>query len=100
MQEGVQSLGQEDSLENEMATHAHILAWETPWTEEPVRLQSMGSHRVGHNLVTEHTAYIYNFSTVLWDSFESLESFFVFVFVFYQRNNKKEFNRLLIAVKR
>ena len=100
MQEGVQFLGQEDSLENEMATHAHILAWETPWTEEPVRLQSMGSHRVGHNLVTEHTAYIYNFSTVLWDSFESLESFFVFVFVFYQRNNKKEFNRLLIAVKR
>ena len=100
MQEGVQSLGQEDSLENEMATHAHILAWETPWTEEPVRLQSMGSHRVGHNLVTEHTAYIYNFSTVLWDSFESLESFFVFVFVFYQWNNKKEFNRLLIAVKR
>ena len=39
----VQSLGQEDSLEEEMATHSIILAWEVPWTEEPGRLQSMGS---------------------------------------------------------
>ena len=45
----VQSLGQEDSLEKEMATHSSILAWKTPWTEEPVRLQSMGSQRVGHD---------------------------------------------------
>ena len=36
------SLGQEDSLEKEMATHSSILAWEIPWTEEPGRLQSMG----------------------------------------------------------
>ena len=43
MQEtGVQSLGQEDHLEKEMATHSSILAWRTPWTEEPGRLQSMG----------------------------------------------------------
>ena len=43
----VQSLGQEDSLEEEMATHSSILAWEIPWTEETGRLQSMGSQRVG-----------------------------------------------------
>ena len=39
----VQSLGQADSLEKEMAIHSSILAWEIPWTEEPGRLQSMGS---------------------------------------------------------
>ena len=44
----VQSLGQEDPLERGMATHASILAWETPCTEEPDGLQSMGSQRVGH----------------------------------------------------
>jgi len=48
----VRSLGLEDPLEKEMATHSGILAWEIPWTEEPGRLQSMGSQRVGHNLVT------------------------------------------------
>ena len=45
----VRSLGQEDPLEKEMATHASILAWTIPWTEEPGGLQSMGSQRVGHN---------------------------------------------------
>ena len=45
----VQSLGQEDSLEKEMATHSSILAWRIPWTEEPGGLQSMGSQRVGHD---------------------------------------------------
>ena len=40
---------QEDSLEKGMATHSSILAWRTPWTEEAGRLQSMGSHRVGHD---------------------------------------------------
>ena len=44
----VQSLGQEDVLEEEMATHLSILAWKIPWTEEPGRLRSMGSQRVGH----------------------------------------------------
>ena len=44
----VQSLGQEDPLEKEMATHCSILAWKIPWTEEPGRLQSMGLQRVGH----------------------------------------------------
>ena len=45
----VQSLGQEDLLKKEMATHSSILAWKIPLTEEPDRLQSMGSQRVGHN---------------------------------------------------
>ena len=45
----VPSLGQEDSLEKEMAIHFSILAWRLPWTEEPGGLQSMGSQRVRHN---------------------------------------------------
>ena len=45
----VLSLGREDPREKEMATHSRILAWRIPWTEEPGRLQSMGSHRVGHD---------------------------------------------------
>ena len=48
----VRFLGQEDSLEKEMATHSSILAWEILWTEEPGGLWSMGVTRVGHNLVT------------------------------------------------
>ena len=45
----VRSLGQEDPLEKEMATHSSILAWRIPWTEEPGGLQSTGSQRVGHD---------------------------------------------------
>ena len=45
----VQILSQEDLLEQEMATHSSILAWKIPWTEEPDRLQFMGSQRVGHD---------------------------------------------------
>ena len=45
----VQSLGQEELLEKEMATHSHVLAWKIPWMEESGRLQSMGSQRVGHD---------------------------------------------------
>ena len=45
----VQSLGVKDPLEEGMATHSIILAWRNPWTEEPGRLQSIGSHRIGHN---------------------------------------------------
>ena len=59
----VQSLGWEDLLEKEMATHSSILAWKIPWTEEPDRLQSMGSQRVGHSCAislfkNKHTLYI------------------------------------------
>ena len=49
----VQSLGQEDPLENEMAIHTSILAWDTPWAEESGRLHYMGLQRVGYNLVTK-----------------------------------------------
>ena len=45
----VQALGQEDPLEKEMATHSSILAWRIPGTEEPGRLESMGSQRVGQD---------------------------------------------------
>ena len=48
----VQSLGWEDLLEKEMATHLSILAWKIPWMDEPGRLQPMGSQRVGHDCVT------------------------------------------------
>ena len=49
----VQSLGQEETPEKEMATHSSVLAWEIPWIEEPGGLQSMGSQRARHYLTTE-----------------------------------------------
>ena len=45
----VRSLGREDPLAKEMAIHSSTIAWKIPWTEEPGRLQSMGSQRVGHD---------------------------------------------------
>ena len=45
----VRALGREDPLEKEMATHSSTLAWKIPWTEEPGRLQSIGSQTVGHD---------------------------------------------------
>ena len=45
----VQALGWEDTLGKEMAIHSSTIAWKIPWTEEPGRLQSMGSQRVGHD---------------------------------------------------
>ena len=53
----IQSLGWEDLLEKGMVTHSSILAWRIPWTEEPGGLQSMGSQRVGHNVVTNTFTY-------------------------------------------
>ena len=50
----VQSLNREDPLEKEMATHSSTLAWKIPWMEEPGRLQSMGSQRVGHTTERLH----------------------------------------------
>ena len=49
----VQSIGREDALEKEMATHTSILAWETPWTEEPGGHSPWGHKRAGHDLVTK-----------------------------------------------
>ena len=58
----VRSQGWEDPLEKERETHSSILAWEVPWTEEPGRLQSMVSQRVGHDLMIKavycHPAYL------------------------------------------
>ena len=49
-------MGWDDTLEKEIAIHSSILAWETPWTEEPGELQSMGSLRVGHDGATKPPA--------------------------------------------
>ena len=51
----VQSLGQEDPLEEEMATHSSILAWEIPWTEKPGGVQTVGLQRVQHDLAIKQT---------------------------------------------
>ena len=56
----VRSLGRKDPLKNEMSTHSSILAWETPWREEPGGLQTMGSQRVGHDLATKQQQIISN----------------------------------------
>ena len=47
-------MGGEDPLEEEMTTHSSILAWKTPWTEEPGGLQSMGSQRIEHDRLSMH----------------------------------------------
>ena len=57
-------MGQEDPLEEEMATYSSILAWKSPWTEEPGGLRSMESQRVGHNGLSEPVAS----SSLLWQS--------------------------------
>ena len=51
----VRSLSQEDSLEEDTATHSSILAWKSPWTQEPGRLQSIGLQRVRQDCLTGHT---------------------------------------------
>ena len=56
----VRSLGREDALEKEMATHPNILAWRIPWTEEPGGLQSMGSQRDISNSHTHTHTHVYN----------------------------------------
>ena len=62
----VRSLGQEDPLEKEMATHSSTLAWEIPWTEEPGGLQSLDSQSVEHNWVCMHA---YRGSQEYWNEF-------------------------------
>ena len=59
----VWSLGREDPLEKEMATHSSILAWRIPWTEEPDGLQSTVSQRVGHDWATSLHAFFHGFSS-------------------------------------
>ena len=64
----VRSLGQEHPLEKEMTIHSSILAWKTPWTEEPSGLESMGSQRVRHDSVTkqQQTTVLLPLGTVLY----------------------------------
>ena len=61
----VWSLGWEDPLEQEMATHSSILAWKMPWTEETGVLQSMWSQRIGHDGVTKQQQYLKTFQVRL-----------------------------------
>ena len=66
----VQSLGWEDPLEKEIATHSRILAWKIPWTEEPARLQSMASQRVGRlsdftSLTVEDFSWVLNYISTI-----------------------------------
>ena len=68
----VRSLGWEDPLEKEMATHSSILAWRIPWTEEPGGLQSMGSQRVGHDWATSPSPEILWVKPLIWGGFFSL----------------------------
>ena len=73
----VWSLGQEDPLEKEMATHSSILTWKIPWVKEPGGLESVGSQRVGHDWATRYTlsvlcfgssSYILSISLTWWTS--------------------------------
>ena len=68
---GVRSLGKEDPLEKEMATHSSILAWRIPWMEKPGRLQSTGSQRVRHDF-TIHYMWDYNIFLRMYSAEEIL----------------------------
>ena len=62
-----QSLGQEQSLEEERAAHSSVLAWEIPWTEEPGALQSMGLKGVGHDLATKQQSDLFCLATLIFN---------------------------------
>ena len=67
----VQSLGWQDPMEEEMATHSSILAWKIPWTEKPSKLQSMGSQRVRHDRARTHARSSNNTSEYTTETIES-----------------------------
>ena len=86
----VWSLGQEDPLEEEMASHSSILAWKIPWTEEPGRLQFMGSQRIGHNWVTNTFFFLSNFR---WNkSDREREILYVITYMWTLKSKTKEYN--------
>ena len=68
----VWALGWEDPLEKEMAIHSSTIAWKTPWTEEPGRLQSMGSQRVGHDWVTSLSLLKWGLRQRIWEVMSAL----------------------------
>ena len=76
----VQSLGWEDPLEKGMATHSHIFAWKILWIEEPGRLQSMGSWRVGHNLATNTCFYAKVFLFLLFFNIPFFKGLFALLY--------------------
>ena len=65
----VWSLGWEDPLEESMATHSSILAWRIPWMEEPGKLPSIGSQRVGHDWMTKHSTWVFHKCHLLYQGF-------------------------------
>ena len=75
----VRSQGQEDPLEGGMATHSSILAWRIPWTEEPDRLQSMESQRVGHDWATN--TFTFQFLMGIEFQFVGMEKFWRWMMV-------------------
>ena len=80
----VWSLGQEDPLEEEMATHSSILAWKIPWPEEPGGLQSKGLQRIGHNWVTwAHIIYNLRFISLFHTNMNELNVCMECVFFLY-----------------
>ena len=95
---GVQSLGWEDPLEQEMATHSSILPWKFPWTEESGRLQSMELRRARYNWTTENKLYIcFIFPVILHRSEDLIKYLLNFLEVNsvshshnYLKNNKKQ----------
>ena len=78
----VWSLGWEDALENGVETHSSILAWRIPWTEEPVRLQSMGSQRVVHDWDTNTHTHTHTHTHTLFLSLSLKEGAFLRMYVF------------------
>jgi len=62
----VRSLGWEDPLEKEMAIHSSTIAWKTPWTEEPSRLQSMGLQRVGNDWATSRSSTLHTLCSLFY----------------------------------
>ena len=69
------SLGREDPLEEEMATHSNTLAWRIPWREESGRLQSMGSQRVGHDWAISHHSNTMNNYMAVRTGHETMDGF-------------------------
>ena len=78
------SLGQEISLEKEMATHPSILVWKIPRAEKPGRLQSMGCKRVGHDLTAEHDRHYYFLKiTNMFSLFQNIKGTHLIVWIFW-----------------
>ena len=79
----VWSLGWEDLLEKEMATHSSTLAWRIPWREEPGRLQSMGLQRVGHDWATSQWVWSVSHCSLIYISFMISDAQHLFMCFFY-----------------